>query len=211
MRGRSGSSISAPPETSSVDLGVRRPVGVRRHDLLEHRQRTRAPERDDLAARLELAEEEHVVDQVARRLDLLARLVDELLDVGAGQRRGLEQDEQPRERRAKLVRDGGREAGAQLLVGGELGQVADEEHERAADVLADPAAGHGLAERGDGGRARRDEPPLAGRARRRAPPERPRAPVRAPRPLPPLHHPFTFHRPAGDTPRLDNDTRCRRC
>ena len=35
------------------------------------RQRARAPERDDLAAGLELAEEEHVVDQVARLLDLL--------------------------------------------------------------------------------------------------------------------------------------------
>ena len=38
----------------------------------------------------------------------------------AGQRRGLQQGEQACERRAELVRDGGREAGAQLLVGGEL-------------------------------------------------------------------------------------------
>src|SRR5439155_9951708 len=47
-------------------------------------------------------------------------LLDQLRDVSRGQRRGLEQSEQARERRPELVRDGGREAGAELLVGSEL-------------------------------------------------------------------------------------------
>ena len=46
-------------------------------DLLEHRQRVRAPERDDLLAALELREEEDLVDQRARVLDLGARLLDQ--------------------------------------------------------------------------------------------------------------------------------------
>ena len=49
---------------------------------------------------------------------------DRLGGVGAGKLCVLEQHEQPRERRAQLVRDGGGEPGAQLLVGGELARVA---------------------------------------------------------------------------------------
>ena len=64
---------------------------------------TRAP---DSSSR----EEQHLVDQLADLLDLAARLVDELVHVLAGQRRHLEQRQQPRERRPQLVRDGGREA-----------------------------------------------------------------------------------------------------
>ena len=75
---------------------------------------------------LELGEEEHLVDQLADLVDLAPRLLDELGHVLARQARELEQREQPRERRPQLVRDGGGEAGAQLLVGGEvagLGEV----------------------------------------------------------------------------------------
>ena len=108
-------------------------------------------EGDDLAARLELAEEEHVVDQLARLLDLLPRLLHQLADVGAGERRALEQHQQPRERRAQLVRDGRGEAGPQLLVGGQLGRRLEEEDEevgmRCGLLLAEPAARRGVAER----------------------------------------------------------------
>ena len=69
---------------------------------------------------LELAEEENVVDQLADLADLGPRLRDRLGGVGAGKLCGLEQHEQPRERRAQLVGDGGGEPGAELLVGGEL-------------------------------------------------------------------------------------------
>ena len=85
-------------------------------------------EGDDPAARLELGEEEHLVDQLARRLDLVARALDERVDVLARQGRHLEQRQQPCERRAQLVRDGGGEPRPQLLVGrhvADLTQVDD--------------------------------------------------------------------------------------
>ena len=50
-----------------------------------------------------------------RALDLLARLVDQRADVGAGQVGGVEQRQDPRQRRAELVRDGGGEACPQLV------------------------------------------------------------------------------------------------
>ena len=82
---------------------------------LEHRQRVREPERDHLGAALELREEEDLVDQLAGVLHLGARLVEERLDVGVREIGGVEQDEDPGERRAQLVRDRGGEAGAQLV------------------------------------------------------------------------------------------------
>ena len=83
-------------------------------------QHRRRPQRDDAGARLELAEEEHLVDQLADLLDLAPSLVDEVGDVLAGEQRELEQGEQTGERRPELVRDRGREARAQLLVGGHV-------------------------------------------------------------------------------------------
>ena len=68
------------------------------------------PERDDPGAGLELGEEQDLVDQLADLLDLDARLLDELRDVLARQRRGLEEGEQPGERRPQLVGDGSGEA-----------------------------------------------------------------------------------------------------
>ena len=140
---------------------MRGAIGVRRRDLLEHGQRARPPERHHFTARLELAEEQDVVDQVAGRVDLLTGLLHELVDVRARKRRGLEQHEQSRERGAELVRDRSREPGPQLLIGGKLRQIADVEHERAADILSDPPAAHGLPQGVDSGRARRHQPPLA--------------------------------------------------
>ena len=83
--------------------------------LLEHRQGVRAAERDDLGAALELGEEEDLVDQRAGVVDLGARLLEQRVDVGAGQVGRVEQHEDPGERRAQLVRDRCREAGPQLV------------------------------------------------------------------------------------------------
>src|SRR5207248_7399028 len=101
-------------------------VGVRPRNLLDDRKRARAAERDHLAPRLELSEEEDVVDQLARLLDLLPRLLDELVDVRARQSRALEQHEHARERRAQLVGDRGSESGPQLLVRRQDRQLAEE-------------------------------------------------------------------------------------
>jgi hypothetical protein len=90
-------------------FGTRAEPGDR---LLRDRQRERAAERDDLASRLELAEEEHVVDQLARLRDLEPCLVDELVDVGLGERCALQQHEHARERSPQLVRDRRGEPGA---------------------------------------------------------------------------------------------------
>ena len=85
-------------------------------------------ERDDPAARLELREEEDLVDQLAHRFDLVSGAVDEGVHVLSRQRCHLEQRQQPRQRRPQLVRDGRREPGPQLLVGrhvADLAQVDD--------------------------------------------------------------------------------------
>ena len=73
-------------------------------------------EGDDLAALLELGQEEDVVDELGHLHDLGARLVDQLVHIDTGQLRGVEQGEQPRERCPQLVGDRRREADAQSLV-----------------------------------------------------------------------------------------------
>ena len=73
-------------------------------------------QRDDLAALLELGQEEDVVDELRHLDDLGAGLVDQLADVDARQLRGVEQREQARERRAQLVGDRSGEADPQTLV-----------------------------------------------------------------------------------------------
>ena len=148
-------------------------------------------------------------------VDLLSGLLDELVDVGARQRGGLEQHEQARERRPQLVRDGGGEAGAELLVGRELRQGREEEHERrAAPARGRPRRSGGRARRRRAGAPRPGWPPRAG-ARRRgprpAPPAIPPAPGRVPPPrLPPLHHSFTLRHPVGIR-RNSIMTPCPRC
>ena len=80
----------------------------------------RRAERHQFPAGLELGEEQDVVDQLADLADLGSRLLDQLLRVFAGQKRSLEQRQEPCERRPKLVGDGRRETGAELFVGGEV-------------------------------------------------------------------------------------------
>jgi hypothetical protein len=143
-----------------LDLGVGCALGERRDRLAHDGQDARSTERHDLAARLELAEEQHVVDQVARLLDLLPRLLDEAVDFRAGQGRRLEQHEEARQRRPQLVRDRSGEAGPELLIGGELGQRVDEQHKCPADVLPDAPTRHRVAQQRLCGRRRRHEPPL---------------------------------------------------
>ena len=173
---------------------MRGSVGVGSDNLLDDRERERAPERDDLPSGLELAEKEHVVDQVARQLDLLAGLLDELVHVGAGQGRALEQREQARERRAQLVRDRRGEACPQLLVGRELGQGAHEEDERVLHVLSHPAPAGVVAQDRDRRRARRRQAPFAvehDHGLGQPLDERPDARLF-------VHHPFTTPSPAVD-------------
>ncbi len=96
------------------------------HDLVQDRQHRLGAERDDAGSRLQLGEEEHLVDQLPDLVDLVAGLVDELVHVLSRQARLLEQREQAGERGSQLVRHRGGEARAQLLVRCEvagLGQV----------------------------------------------------------------------------------------
>ena len=108
-------------------------------DLVQDGQHGLGAERDDAGSRLQLGEEEHLVDQLSDLVDLAARLLDERRHVLAGEPGELEQREQARERRPQLVRDRGGEARAQLLVGGEiacLGDV-DEAFPATVDVVRD--------------------------------------------------------------------------
>ncbi len=84
-------------------------------DEIEDRPGVGRGQRHHFAAALELGEEEDLVDQLAGALDLGAGLVDQPMDVGVGQRRVVEQRQDASQRRAQLVRDRGREAGAQLV------------------------------------------------------------------------------------------------
>ena len=97
-------------------IGALRTVGEPVASLLEHRQRKCAAEGNDLAATLELGEEQHVVDQLAHLLDLLPRLGKQGVAVSAGKLGGVEQRQQPCQRRPQLVRDRRRETNSQLLV-----------------------------------------------------------------------------------------------
>ncbi len=98
-----------------LDSGARSGVVEARDHVLQRRKRRGVTERDDLAATLELRQEEDLVDQRAGVLDLDARLRDQPVDVRSRQVRRIEQREDPRERRSQLVGDGGGEAGAKLV------------------------------------------------------------------------------------------------
>jgi hypothetical protein len=112
--------VSLDDERNAGALGgVSEAVG----DLLEQAERGRRPEGHDLAAGLELAEEENVVDELADLSHLGVRLLDEFLHVRVGKEGRLEERQEPREGRPQLVRDGGREAGAELLVRAEVAGV----------------------------------------------------------------------------------------
>ena len=105
--------------------------------LLEHGLDGRRAECDDTGARLELAEEQHLVDELRDLVDLAARLLDERGDVLSGKCGRLEEGEEARERGAQLVRHGGREAGTKLLVRGEvaLAREVDETLATTADLV----------------------------------------------------------------------------
>ena len=90
-----------------------RPLGQLVHDGAHDGRRLGVAERNDLAALLELAEEQHVVDELRHLDHLVLRLAEEPLQVGAGELGRLEQREQPGERRAQLVRDRRCEGGAE--------------------------------------------------------------------------------------------------
>jgi hypothetical protein len=83
--------------------------------LLEDRASRGRPRADVLAAALELAEEEDVVEELGHLGRLRARLLDERVGVLSGEGGGLEEGEDARERRPELVRNGCRERGAKLL------------------------------------------------------------------------------------------------
>ena len=139
IRGRSGSSASGSPSARSV-RPARAAFSPRAlGDLLEDRESHGRAERNELPAGLELAEEEDVVDQLSDLPHLGLGLVDQIVLVGVGERRRLEQGEEPRERRAELVRDRGGEAGAKLLVRRQVAGVAHvyERLLRLADVVGD--------------------------------------------------------------------------
>ena len=104
----------------SATPGASRALAELVERLGEHRLHRRGAESDDARSRLELGEEEHLVDQLGDLVDLAARLLDERGHVLAGKRRRLEQGEKARERCPELVRDGRREPGTQLLVRSEV-------------------------------------------------------------------------------------------
>ena len=74
------------------------------------------PSENHLPARLELAQEQHIVDQLADLADLGPGVRHQLARLCARKLGCLEQDEQARERRAQLVRDRRGEPRAELLV-----------------------------------------------------------------------------------------------
>jgi two-component system alkaline phosphatase synthesis response regulator PhoP len=105
-------------------------LGDERHELLRVPLGTRVQRLDDVAhdrcdgdiaephhgaARLELAEEEDVVDELGHRLDLLPSLLEQRLRVRARQGSTVEESEQPCKRCAQFVRDRRRETHAELL------------------------------------------------------------------------------------------------
>ena len=167
IRGRSGRSTGRRPRPRARPRRASARSRERGDDLLEHRQRARAAERDDLAARLELGEEEDLVDQLARVLDLGARLLDQLRDVGARQ---VALSSSTRIR-ASGVRSSCETAavkpGAQLLVGGRA-PVATSRKSTSRSGVARPRCsspsrrpGSSAAEQRLRRRARGHDPPLA--------------------------------------------------
>ena len=116
MRGRIGTTMPAGTSLSSASSARSARSRDSANSSSTYGRDLGEAERDDLAALLELGEEEDVVDELRHLDDLGARLVDQLLHVDARQLRGVEQREQARERRPQLVRDRRREPDAQALV-----------------------------------------------------------------------------------------------
>ena len=86
------------------------------HHVAEDRRGLGLAEGHDLPPLLELAQEENVVHELRHLVDLLARLGEERGEIGTGQLGGLEERDEPGERRAQLVRDRRGEGRPELFV-----------------------------------------------------------------------------------------------
>jgi hypothetical protein len=73
------------------------------HDAFDGTERRGRAEGDYRAAALQLAEEEDVVNQLAHLQHLATGLLDDRVDVCAGQASAVEQHHQPCQRRSQLV------------------------------------------------------------------------------------------------------------
>ena len=109
MRGRSGSS-SRPGRPRRARCPRSPALAACRDDLLQHGQRARRAEATTSRPGLELAEEEDVVDQLADLLHLARAPARPSRRRRRRAAQSVEQDDQPRERRAQLVRHGRGEA-----------------------------------------------------------------------------------------------------
>jgi CheY-like chemotaxis protein len=99
-------------ERLCVPLGAR---PQRLDDVADDRRDGNVAETNHRAARLELAEEEDVVDELRHRLDLLSSLLEQRCCVRTWQGSAVEEGEQPSQGRAELVRDRRGEADSKLL------------------------------------------------------------------------------------------------
>ena len=86
-------------------------------DFVQHGLRIVQAEEDSRATRLQLTQEEDVIDQHPHLLDFSPPLFEERDRILAGKRGGLQQGQEARQRRPELVRDRGREPDPQLFVG----------------------------------------------------------------------------------------------
>jgi len=138
LRVSNGGSLAHPVQlgTSTLQIEIN---GIQKHRLLEHGLDRRRTERDDAGARLELGEEQHLVDELRDLVDLAARLLDERGNVLAGQGRRLEERQQSGERGAQLVRDSCGESRPELLVRREVtfAREIDEALPPAGDLVGD--------------------------------------------------------------------------
>ena len=103
IRGRTGSSTAASPSTRNATPALAARSASSTTDRVELWPNGHRSERDDAGARFELAQEEHLVDQLTHLLDLLAGLIDELEHVLTRKCRRLEKRQQARERGTQLV------------------------------------------------------------------------------------------------------------
>jgi hypothetical protein len=85
------------------NAGALRPLGELRGHGPQHRGGLSGAERDHLTAGLELAQEEHVVDQLIHQRDLVPHLIQHRGGIAARQPGAVDQGEQAGERRSELV------------------------------------------------------------------------------------------------------------
>ncbi len=103
---------------TQVDAGPIGPLDPLVDRCTQYRGRLGFAEGDNLPPLLELAQEEDVVHELRHLVDLLARLGEERGEIGTGKLGGVEQRDEPGQRRPELVGDRGSEGGAELFVFG---------------------------------------------------------------------------------------------